>query len=367
MNTISFGFRTAVLSACCLLLWTLIGCKKERFNGQEGQNFKYTESQMMPGVVLGSVYFTSKFNAFTDLAYFQGRWMVVFREGTKHLGGMPGRIKLLTSSDGKNWMVEQTFALDSIDLRDPKIMIDSINNSVYITFFGANLKYQPAARVSNYYVEYMHNGRNDSISEIVEEWPNKDNYYLWRWTFESSENYCVGYRISRYDDTTTNLILLAGNHRFGDRKIINRLNLRGQPTESTIRFEDDKRMVMIVRSDEGAFYIGNAVKPYTKFAWLPNKDFTRLASPNFLIYKSYLLITGRDLKDNKFRFFAYNQVSGKIEKEITFKGGYEVGYGGMSFNPANKSEMWVSYYSIENGGSGSNIYLAKINLPEVLK
>ncbi|QJB34108.1 hypothetical protein HF324_23440 [Chitinophaga oryzae] len=365
MNTISSALRTAVLSGCCVILSILTGCKKEGLKGEVGDVFKYTEFQIMPGVTLGSVYYTNKFNAFTDLAYFKGRWMVVFREGTQHEGGMPGRIKVLTSADAQNWKVEQTFALDSVDLRDPKLVIDSVNNTLSVTFFGIDLRPRSAIRIRNYYVEYSN--PSTDIAEIVEEWPNKENYYLWRWTSESNENYCVGYRISRYEDTTTNLILLAGNHRFGNRKIINHLNLRGQPTETTLRFGENKRMVMVVRSDEGAFHIGTAEKPYTNFVWLPNNEFTRLASPNFLFYKSYLLITGRDLRDNKFRFFAYNQVSGKIEKEIEFPGGYEVGYGGMSFNPANKSEMWVSYYSIEHGGRKSNIYLAKINLPEVLK
>lgn len=50
-----------------------------------------------------------------------------------------------------------------------------------------------------------------------------------------------------------------------------------------------------------------------------------------------------------------------------FPGGYEAGCGGMVYNPKNKNDLWISYYSIENGGSGSNIYLAKMDLEKVLK
>jgi len=56
-----------------------------------------------------------------------------------------------------------------------------------------------------------------------------------------------------------------------------------------------------------------------------------------------------------------------VIKQMEFPGGYEVGYGGMSMNPANKDELWISYYSIENGGLRTNIYLVKMNLKEVIK
>lgn len=321
---------------------------------------------MAPGVVLGSVYFTNKFNAFTDLSFFENKWVVVFREGSDHVGGAAGKIKILTSTGGVDWKVEKTLGVDSVDLRDPKIMIDSVNGSLYVTFFGIDLKAATRGAIRNYFVEYLPENLEDPITEIEETWLNKANYRSWRWTFENSSNYCIAYRISGYTDTTTNLILLNSNHRFDNRRILKNLNFKGQPTEATIRFDAKKRMVMVIRSDEKGFHIGTSDAPYTNFVWEPNNDFTRLASPNFLFYKSILVLTGRDLRDNKFKLFTYDLATHKLTEKIVFKGGYEVGYGGMSYNPDIPSQLWISYYSIENGGSGSNIYLAKVNLDEAL-
>jgi hypothetical protein len=126
-------------------------------------------------------------------------------------------------------------------------------------------------------------------------------------------------------------------------------------------------MYVTVRSDAANLHLGYADLPYERFTWLANDSLPRLASPNFLFYKSYILMTGRDLSDMKFKFYAYNLTTQKIEKVITFIGGYEVGYGGMSFNPANSAELLLSYYSIEHGGLGSNIYLARVDLNTILK
>ena len=43
-----------------------------------------------------------KHNAFTDLLRFKDRWYCVFREGDGHVGG-DGKIRVLTSPDGKGW------------------------------------------------------------------------------------------------------------------------------------------------------------------------------------------------------------------------------------------------------------------------
>lgn len=357
------------LPAWVIILLAISSCTKDKFEltNDIGSVTMYKEQEIAPGIVYGSVYYSGSFNAFTDLAYFNKQWVVIFREGTDHLGATPGRIKTLVSNDGKMWRVEKVWQQDSVDLRDPKLMVDPDKEHLYATFFGRSQKKSQSRILKNYYVNYTTSAAADSIGEIEEEWPGRNEYVLWRWTAWKGSAYSIAYRISTYQDSTTNLCLMQAASGFKKLNLIKQLNLKWQPTETTIRFDENDKMYVTIRADASSFYIGTATPPYNEFKWLSNNGLPRLASPNFIFYKPYMLITGRDLTDNKFRLFAYNLTTEKIEKDITFPGGFEVGYGGMEYNPAKKNEVWISYYSIEHGGHGSNIYLIKMDIEKFFK
>jgi hypothetical protein len=345
------------------------GCKKNdpELVSDVGGTRVYVARKVQDGVFYGSIYFSSAFNAFTDLAYYKNMWIAVFREGTAHASGDPGRIKVLTSTDGARWKVSNILSLDSVDLRDPKIMVDSAGQQMYITFFGRDETTHHTRYYRNFYVDCSDSITKSKIEEITESWPASHEYITWRWTSYKQNAYCAAYRLSAMTDTTTNLCMTVGSPGLSNRKVYKRINLPGQPTETTMRFDKQGKMYLIVRADGEGSKIGATIAPYNNINWLSNGGLPNLASPNFLIRDSLLLITGRDKADQKFKFFSYNYKTETIEHEVDFPGGYEVGYGGMVYNPKNKNELWISYYSIENGGSGSNIYLAKLDLEIVLK
>lgn len=362
--------RNKLVSRFLILFLFLLGgaaCKKDSNVRPDGPNGSvvYQGMPMAPGIVLGYIYHSPLFNAFTDLVYYKGKWIVVFREGTKHAGGTPGVIKVLTSEDGGAWKLDNTLSRDSIDLRDPKLTIDSLSDELYITCFGRNVLKGPNEHFRNFSIKYSSQMTSEDIEEIHNEWPDNNRFILWRWTIDGMSSYSLGYRLTSFSDTTVNLVLTQGDRRLRNLRSLKNINLRGQPSECTLRFDARKQMYLVVRSEYTGFYLGAAQPPYTNIEWEPNDRFTRLASPNFLFYKSYLLITGRDLIDYRFKFFAYNLEKKKIEKEIVFKGGIEVGYSGMSYNPADRNEVWITYYSYDT--NGCDIYLAKMKLNEVLK
>ena len=59
-------------------------------------------------------------NAFTDLVRSRDRWFCVFREGHGHVSP-DGSIRVIASSDGRDWSSSALLALPGADLRDPKI------------------------------------------------------------------------------------------------------------------------------------------------------------------------------------------------------------------------------------------------------
>ena len=117
--------------------YVFIGCKKEIITNDIGESFNYSAKVIAPGVTIGDIYTTGNFASFTDIAYYNNSWYVIFRTGTKHIGGVNGKIKILKSTDAITWTVDHIFENDSLDLRDPKFIVDTLNNELYINFMGA--------------------------------------------------------------------------------------------------------------------------------------------------------------------------------------------------------------------------------------
>ena len=78
----------------------------------------------------------------------------------------------------------------------------------------------------------------------------------------------------------------------------------------------------------------------------------------------FYFICGKVIR-KQFKFFSYNLSTKKIEKIYPFPSGDETGYGGMSFNPANKDELLISYYVIN--GERSYIKLIRADLKTFLQ
>src|SRR5437773_1087890 len=54
-------------------------------------------------------------NAFTDLVRWRGNWYCTFREADAHVGG-DGKLRVLTSADGRTWQPVALIQEEGIDL-----------------------------------------------------------------------------------------------------------------------------------------------------------------------------------------------------------------------------------------------------------
>ena len=61
-------------------------------------------------------------NAFTDLILFDDRWICVFREGRAHVSP-DGALRVITSTDGRDWKSTALVTSAKYDLRDAKITV----------------------------------------------------------------------------------------------------------------------------------------------------------------------------------------------------------------------------------------------------
>jgi hypothetical protein len=346
------------LLAC---LFILSACKKESaIINDAGTIFNFASVKADSGINIGDIYESNNFAAFTDIAHFNGLWYTVFRVGTSHSGGEDGQIKILTSKDGLTWKVMGNIAVHSFDLRDPKLTIDSLNNNLYLSFFGRNVLKHGVDR-QNYITELDKTSNTwQPVKQIQYNKVNGNQFIFWRYTYHKGKMYCIAYCNPLGVDSVNNLYLFVSDNNFFSYKFLYRLNLAGTSSETTLRFTGNDSMYLIARTETINTPIGISIPDYRNISWIKNPFFSVLASPDFLFYKNKMLITARDSRENTFKFFCYDINSNKVQKVYTFPSGYETGYGGMSFNPLNLDELWVSYYSVTN--NSTSIKLAKINL-----
>ena len=62
-------------------------------------------------------------SAFTDICRFKGRLYVCFREGSGHVPGLNGTVRIIVSGDGLNWRSAALLDEEGVDLRDPKLSV----------------------------------------------------------------------------------------------------------------------------------------------------------------------------------------------------------------------------------------------------
>jgi hypothetical protein len=342
-------------------------CKKEStIINDTGTIFNFASVKADSGIDIGDIYQTKNFAAFTDIAYYNGLWYSVFRIGTSHANGENGQIKVLTSADGTVWKVMSNIGVHNIDLRDPKLTVDSAKNNLYLSFFGRNALKHGRVDIQNY-ITQLDKATNSwtPIRQIQYNHVNGNQFIFWRYTYQKGKMYCIAYRSPVGVDSIKNLCLFISSNDFLSYKSVGGLlNLTGSSSETTLRFAENDSMYLIARTETINSPIGVSLPPYEHVAWINNPLGTILASPDFLFYKNKLLITGRDSQKRSFKFFCYNTTSKKVEKVYTFPSGYETGYGGMSFNPNRPDELWVTYYSTDD--NSTSIKLAKINLTQFL-
>ncbi len=347
----------------------LYGCRKDVITNDTGSDFVYQPKEIASGIELGEVYATNNFCAFTDIVYYDNAWYVIFRVGTQHIGGLNGEIKILKSIDQVTWTVQHIITNDSLDLRDPKFILDTLNNQLYIDFIGTTDlpgntdKY----RIHNLMVTFNSKDGYSNAFEATNDKNGIENYAFWRYTYHKGKIYSAAFHIPILGGyTTDNICLFNNNNNYENYATTGKLKLGNSPNEATIRFDEKDNMYFLIRREVANVALGfSTPSDYSKVTWINDPLGIKLSSPNFIFYNGKLLICGRDQGALTFTFFSYNLATNKIEKQFTFPSGIETGYGGMSLNPANKDELFISYYVITH--KQNYIYLAKMDLKTFLQ
>ena len=300
-------------------------------------------------------------SAFTDLLRHDGAWWCVFREGSAHVPGMDGKIRVLRSADAKAWESAALIAEKGIDLRDPKISV--MPDGRLMLLIGGSI-YDGAEptpkrkRVSGHgRVSFSKNGREWSAPEVIE--GVGDQHWLWRVTWHEGVGYGTAYSIAKAGPHGRVLSIWKTTDGVTYEKVADpkpRVDL----TEATIRFTNDDTMVVLLRGEakDRHAWVGAARAPYAAWDW---RDAGRAAQgPEFIVLADgRMFYAGRDFDDkNKAKTVFGRMTLEKLEPLITLPSGGDTSYAGIA--DAGDGTLRVSYYASHEGKSA--IYLATIRV-----
>lgn len=304
-------------------------------------------------------------SAFTDLIRFQGKWYCTFREGTDHIPGEDGKIRVIVSDDAVRWESQALIAEQDIDLRDPKLCITADNRLMIVA--GGSV-YEPVEGQKNQQLF----GRRPRVMFLQSDgtWtaPQKvceEDQWLWRVTWHKGKAYGVTYNAEKRKTDDDRSLQLQVSENGIDFKPIASLDVPDFANETTVRFLADDTMIALVRRERGSTnaWIGASKPPYKDWTW--HETAHRIGGPNFIVLDDGRIFAGgrsypggaktvlaRLILPNGAQPPKYDYVP-----LITLPSGGDTSYPGFVYHDGL---LWMSYYSSHEGKT--SIYLAKFSI-----
>lgn len=299
-------------------------------------------------------------NAFTDLLYFQGKWLCAFRESATHGNKEDGVIRIIESADGEVWSSVATLKKTGSDLRDPKLSV--MPDGRLMLVLGRTLRDETGRWLGfDTCTSFSVEGHYwTPLTEVLQlgDW-------LWRVTWDGDVGYGIAYSYSVPEDTAQPWLVRLYSTTDGLQYTLKAtLDVPGYPSEATLRFDASGQMLALVRResliDSGA-WLGRSMPPYSTWSWQPLG--AHLDGPDFVVASDGMLWAAGRVYDNtredKPLVTALCRItkSGALPLVILPSGG-DNSYPGMELQD---KILWMSYYSSHEHKTA--IYLAKIQLP----
>lgn len=323
-------------------------CSATHLQGQTSENVQITK-----------IWDKGEHNAFTDLIRFKGHFYCVFREGSGHVGGSDGKIRVIKSKDGQTWNEVALLEKKGLDLRDAKLSITPEGRLMII--IGGSRYVDKILKGRIPHVSFSNtSGKVFSAPEPVEIDPSIVSWgdWIWRVTWHKGIGYAIDYQIGpdeRKGPTSLYLVKTRDGKNFSK---VSKLEVSGFPNEATIRIDKQKSMYVMIRREleDKMGVMAKSTFPFDN--WTFQKMPMRLGGPNFIfdknqeniiaatrVHEGTITSTGIFVKKSSMDF----------KEIIRLPSGGDTSYPGMV---TYGNYLWVTYYSSHEGKT--SIYLAKI-------
>ena len=286
-------------------------------------------------------------NAFTDLIRFQNKWLCIFREGETHAGGDDGKIRVIESDDGDQWVSAALISEQGIDLRDPKLSVTPQGRLMMVA--GGSLYEDNVYRTRAPRVAFSADGLNWSQPQRV----LAEDHWLWRVTWYQD----TAYSVSKLNDgkEPRRVMLYSSKDGLDWSWVTEFKGIPGWPNEATLRVLLGGEMICLLRRNQTGS-IGRSRPPYKTWTWTDTEY--RLGGPNFIQTPNGELWAGsRDYSRDEVRTVLARMTPFSYEPVLTLPSGGDTSYPGLRWH---EGQLWMSYYSSHEGKT--SIYLAKIQM-----
>ena len=297
-------------------------------------------------------------SAFTDLIRFEGDLYCTFREGSGHVPGQNGVIRVIRSRDDMNWESVALLAEPHVDLRDPKLSLTPDGRLMLNTgasyYHGSDRK-RIESRV--FFRDHETGRFGEPHRVVLPETITTGFDWLWRVTWHDNWAWGCVQQVPPGEPRSLQLVRSRDGIRY---EHVATLDV-GFPSETTLRFFPDATMLAMIRrgGKNPAGWIGQAKPPYTKWQFqASNQSF---GGPNLIALPDGNWLAGSRGYGGKTRteLWQLDLKSSRFQHRVTLPSGGDTSYPGFVINE-NKNRLLVSYYSSHEGKAA--IYLATLRL-----
>ncbi len=324
-------------------------------HAQEPVTQETTEQRVVVGVE--RIWDRALHSAFTDLTAFKGRYYCAFREGSGHIPGLNGLIRVIESEDAQNWRSVALLDESRVDLRDPKLSVTPdqrlcVNMGGSFYHGTTRLKMESRVSFSN------QDGRNFSPPQPIPMPASirTDMDWLWRVTWHEGTAWAAVQQVAAGQPRALQLV------RSGDAQTWEAVHTMPvpHPSETTLRFLHDGRMLALIRRSGPApsfGWLGLSKPPFTDWEY---KELDRaLGGPNIVQLPGGRWLGASRGAGKKMLIFLLEVNQAKVTPVIELPSEGDCSYAGLVVEP-EKQRVLVSYYSSHE--TKTAIYLATLRL-----
>lgn len=298
-------------------------------------------------------------SAFTDIVRYEDRLYCTFREGSGHIPGRNGLVRVIRSHDGMNWDSVALLDEPHVDLRDPKLSVTSDGRlmvNMGASYYHDTQRVGIESRVS--FFDSESNSFGDPIKVVLPKEALTGFDWLWRLTWHDGWGWGCVQQVPNEGDRALQLVRSRDGIHF---EYVTTLDVTF-PSETTLRFLEDNTLLAMTRRSGGDSlgWIGTAKPPYEDWTFQPSNK--RFGGPNLvqLPHGSWLAGSrGYGGKEATTALWKFDPEAAKFTDLLTLPSGGDTSYPGFVIDEKH-NRVLVSYYS-SHEGKGS-IYLATLRL-----
>ncbi len=286
-------------------------------------------------------------SAFTDLIRFKDGWVCAFREGTRHVSP-DGAVRVIISSDGREWTSSARLVREEADLRDPKL-VQTPQGRLMLT--AAAALNPPADSKHQTLAWFSSDGWNWSEPAAI----GDPNFWLWRVGWHKRTAYGIGYGT----DGQRMVRLYASKDVRKFEPLVETLFDQGDPNEAALLFREDDSALCVLRRDgtEPSAQLGKSNSPFKDWTW--HDLGVRVGGPQMIqLPDSRIVVAARRYDGTVRTSLMWLHKEAKLQEFLALPSGGDTSYPGLVWH---EDSLWVSYYSSHEGKA--SIYLAKVKVP----